>query len=421
MNPTDLPSAAPAGPVATPSGPPNVRRRPGPRRWRRVLPYLGAVLVLAGIVRGLWPEPVRVETARVTAGPLRVTVNEEGKTRIRQRYVVSAPVTGHVRRLPLKAGGVVEAGRTVLAVIDPLTPGLLDARSRSLAEARRDTAAANLEKARAAHNFAESELRRFEKLAKEQTISPQELEAAQWRAVSATREAAAAESALRLAESELAEFATAADRSTNSVRAPCEVTSPTSGRVLRVYQESSRAVTAGTPLVEVGDPTDLEVVIEVLSRDAAALAPDTPVELEQWGGAEPLKAKVRLVEPAAFTKVSALGVEEQRVNVIADLVSPPAQRGNLGDAFRVEARIIVWETNRTLKLPAGALFRTGTNWAAFRIAEGRAHLQSVDVGRTSGTETEVKGGLADGDPVIVYPGDRIKDGQPVRPVTIDLP
>ncbi len=409
------------GPAATPPGPAPVRRRPGPRRWRRVLPYLGAALLLAGIVRGMWPEPVRVETTRVTTGPLRVTVNEEGKTRIRQRYVVSAPVTGHVRRLPLKAGGVVEAGRTVLAVIDPLTPGLLDARSRSLAEARRDTAAANLEKARAAHNFAESELRRFEKLAKEQTISPQELEAAQWRAVSATREAAASESALRLAESELAVFTTAADQATNSVLAPCEVTSPASGRVLRVYQESSRAVTAGTPLVEVGDPTDLEVVIEVLSRDAASLAPDTPVELEQWGGPEPLQARVRLVEPAAFTKVSALGVEEQRVNVIADLVSPPARRGNLGDAFRVEARLITWETNRTLKAPAGALFRTGTNWGTFRIAEGRAHLQAVVVGHSNGNETEVRGGLADGDTLVMYPGDRIKDGQPVRPVTIDQP
>jgi len=369
------------------------------------------------LVFGLWPEPVRVETAQAALGPLRVTVNEEGKTRIRHRYVVSAPVAGHLRRIILKAGAPVVADATEIAVIDPLAPALLDARSRSLAEARRDTAAANLEKARAAHRFATSELRRFDRLAQDQTISPQELETAQWRQTAAAREEAAAESALRVVEAELAVFTAAEEGGTNTVRSPFIVTAPATGRVLRVFEESSRVVVPGTPLVEVGDPADLEVVIEVLSRDGAALTPGTPVELEQWGGAESLAARVRLVEPSAFTKISALGVEEQRVNVIADLLTPPEQRGNLGDNFRVEARIITWETNRTLKVPTGALFRKHDGWSLFTVTRGRAQERSVAVGRSSGTETQVLDGLQAGDAIIVYPGDRVRPGLRVKPVT----
>jgi HlyD family secretion protein len=170
--------------------------------------------------------------------------------------------------------------------------------------------------------------------------------------------------------------------------------------------------------MEIGDPADLEVVVEVLSRDGAAIPPGTPVELEQWGGGEPLRAKVRLVEPAAFTKVSALGVEEQRVNVIADLLTAPEQRRNVGDAFRVEARIIVWEAGDALKVPAGALFRKGEQWAAFVVAEGRARLRIVKAGRSSGTETQVLEGLKEGEEVILYPGSRVRDGQRVTPVTL---
>jgi HlyD family secretion protein len=159
-------------------------------------------------------------------------------------------------------------------------------------------------------------------------------------------------------------------------------------------------------------------VIEVLSRDGAVIVPGTKVELEQWGGGEPLAARVRLVEPAAFTKVSALGVEEQRVNVIADLLTPPEQRRNVGDNFRVEARIVVWETSQTLKVPTGALFRRGQQWAAFVIANGRAQLRTVKAGRSSGTETQILEGLQAGDEVILYPGDRVRDGQRIRPIKI---
>jgi HlyD family secretion protein len=387
-------------------------------RARRWLPYLGAAIVVGLIVAGLWPRPVPVETAAVSAGGLRATVNEEGKTRIKQRFLVSAPVTGQLRRIPFKAGAAVKAAETVVAVIDPLPPNLLDARSRSLAEARRDAAAANLEKARAAHTFAAGELRRIEKLFADGTVSAQEREGAQWRESSAARDKEAAESALRQAETELAEFAVTSGASGQPARPPVEIKAPASGRVLRVFEENSRVIMAGTALLEVGDPADLEVVIEVLSRDGAIITPGSRMDLEQWGGGEPLEARVRLVEPAAFTKISALGVEEQRVNVIGDLVTPPERRSSVGDGFRVEARIVVWETDRTLKAPAGALFRQGEQWAAFVFENGRARLRPVKAGRSSGTETQILEGLKEGERVILYPGSRVHNETRVRPITI---
>jgi HlyD family secretion protein len=395
-----------------------VGRNHATRRPRRWLPYAGAALVVAILVAGLWPQPVPVETARATLGTLRATIDEEGKTRLKQRYVVSAPVSGLLRRIDLKPGGEVRAGETVIAVIDPLPPAMLDARSRALAEARRDAAVANLDKTRAAHRFAVSELRRFEKLYADRTVPTQEIETVQLRESAAAKDKAAAESALREVEAELAEFAPGSEGKPNSSRAPAEVKSPAGGCVLRVMEESARVVVAGTPLLEVGDPKELEVVIEVLSRDGATIAPGATVELEQWGSGEPLQARVRLVEPSAFTKVSALGVEEQRVNVIADLITPPEQRRGLGDNFRVEARIIVWETDRTLKVPSGTLFRQGTQWAVFVVSDGRARLRLVAVGRASGAETQIVQGLKEGEAAILYPGDRVRDGQRVREVEI---
>ncbi len=392
--------------------------RSAQRHTRHWLPYAGAVVLVALITAGLWPRPLPIETARAAAGKLRASVNEEGKTRIKQRYVVSAPVTGQLRRIPFKAGAEVRAGETVVAVIEPVSPTLLDARTRTATEAKRDTALANLEKARAGQRFAASDLRRLEKLQAEKMISVQELETAQLREASASKDQAAAESALRQAEAELAEFAAIAPAGTNTVVDPVQVKAPATGSVLHVFEENSRVVAAGTPLMEIGDPLDIEVVVEVLSRDGAMIPPGTPVELEQWGGGEPLRAQVRLVEPAAFTKVSALGVEEQRVNVVADLLTPPDQRRNVGDNFRVEARIIVWEARDALKVPAGALFRKGEQWAAFVVADGHARLRIVKAGRSSGTETQVLEGLKQGEEVILYPGSRVRDGQRVIPVTL---
>lgn len=406
LNPTSAPRSAP---------PARRNHQHRPKRW---LPWLGAVLLVALIIIGFIPRPIPVETTRVTQGKLRATVNEEGKTRIKQRYVISAPVTGHLRRIPFKAGAEVEAGRTVLAVINPVSPAMLDARNRALAEARRETAVANLDKAKEAQRYAANELRRLEKLLAEKSASQQELENAQWRETSAAKDFVAAESALREVETELKEFAVSDGAVTDRVRTPVKVTSPTSGRVLHVFEESTRVVPAGTPLVTVGDPADLEAIIEVLSRDGAAIVPGAKVELEQWGGGEALAAQVRLVEPAAFLKVSALGVEEQRVNVVVDFLTPYEQRRNLGDNFRVEARIVVWEAEQTLKVPAGALFRRGQNWAAFVLAGGRTELRRVQVGRSSGIEMQILDGLKDGEEVILYPGDRVKAGQRVKPIQI---
>ena len=386
-------------------------------RVRRWIPYIGAVLLVGLIVAGLWPKPVPVETTKAVRGLLRATVNEEGKTRIKQRYVVAAPVSGQLRRIPFKAGAEVIADETVVAIIDPVAPTLLDERTRTAAEAKRDSAAANLEKARAANDFAASELRRFQKLYGDKTISIQELEGAQLREASAAKEQAAAQSALREAQAELDQFL-GTSTGTNGVCLAREVRAPASGRVLKVFEENSRVVAAGTPLLEIGDPTDLEVVIEVLSRDGARIQPGAKVEFNQWGGSQPLLGKVRLVEPAAFTKVSALGVEEQRVNVIADLTTPPQQRPTVGDNFRVEASIIVWEDENALKVPAGALFRQGEQWGTFMLVDDVARLKIVKVGQSSGTETQVTEGLNVGDSVILYPSSRVRDGQHVTTIQI---
>lgn len=400
---------APAAPAPAPARPP--KKGPGARRF---LPWFGALLLILLIGAGLWPKPATVETARVTTGPLRVTLNEEGKTRIRQRFVVAAPVAGELRRIPWKVGADVVARETVLAVIEPVRPTLLDPRARALAEARREVARATLARAREAHRFAANDLKRFEQLSAGKVVTPQELEGVQWRETSAAKELAVAESSLQQAEAELHEF----DASATGATEPVEVRAPVSGRVLRVFQESSRTVAAGTPLIELGDPTDLEAVIEVLSRDGAALVPGTKVELEQWGGAQPLLGQVRLVEPAAFTKVSALGVEEQRVNVVVDLVTPAAERKSLGDNFRVEGRILIWEDARALKVPSGALFRRNGAWAAFVCTGESVQVRPLEVGRTSGPETQILSGLKEGDEVVLYPGDRLQDGQRIHRAVI---
>jgi HlyD family secretion protein len=376
---------------------------------RRCLPYVGLAGVVVLITAGLWPRPVPAEIASVSMGPLRTVVSEEGKTRIRQRYTVSAPVGGQLRRFPLKPGAVVLSNETVVATIDPVTPPVLDARSRGMAEARRDAASASVGKYRASHDFAARELKRLEGLFQQQTISIQDLERARLAEASAAEELKAGEGALRQIDAELIEFS----RFPARVVAPVEVRAPASGRVLRVFEENSRVVSSGTPLLEIGDPTDLEVVVEVLSRDGASILPGTRIEFEQWGGTGPLQGTVRLVEPAAFTKISALGVEEQRVRLVADLTTPPEQRPTLGDNFRVDARVITWETERGMKIPSGALFHIGNSAGVFLVEGSRARLRQVKVGHSSGAEVQVLEGVKEGDEVIIYPGNRIKEGQRV--------
>lgn len=392
------------------------KRNSAARHSRRWIPYSGALALVAFIVAGLWPKPYPVETTRATRGALRASVNEEGKTRIKNRYQIAAPVSGQLRRITLKAGDEVEAGKTVIAMIDPALPVMLDERNQSLASARRESASASLEKARASHAFAEGELRRFAKLRAEGGISIQDYEAAAVREATSAKEAQAAQGVLRQAEAEMAHFLSPSSDSANAE--PIVLKAPATGRILHVFEESSRVVASGMRLVEIGDLADLEVVVEVLSRDGAAITPGTPVELDQWGGGETLKARVRLVEPSAFTKVSALGVEEQRVNVVADLLTPAEQRKNVGDNFRVEAHILVWEAADILKAPSGALFRVGNQWAAFVVRDGRARTQKIKPGRSSGVETQILEGIGENDTLILYPGDRIRDGIRVKPVKI---
>lgn len=413
MNPTPPPSPA-------------AKKKTAPT-WRRRLPLFGGVFLVALIVIGLWPRPVPVEVAAVARGPLVVTVEEEGMTRVKNRYVVSAPVAGQLRRIDWKAGAAVEAGKTVIAVLETGGADFLDARSQAQAEARvraaeaaRESAQAQRERAAAAAKMFTTDLERLKDLLAKKVLSQQEFDLGQMRAETAAQEGRAAQFGLKVAEFELEQaraLLTRGRSGSNGVE-PLVITSPVTGRILRVMQESERMVSPGFPLAEVGDLTDLEVRIEVLSRDGVAIRPGARVLLERWGGAEPLQARVRLVEPSAFTKISALGVEEQRVYVIADFVDPVEKRTTLGDNYRVEARVVVWENANALCVPAGALFQRGAAWQVYVVAGGRAQLRRVMIGRGNGVVSEVTDGLREGDRVIVYPGDKVVDGTRVMEIDV---
>jgi HlyD family secretion protein len=410
---------------ATPPPSPPGQKKSG-ARWRRSLPAVGGLVLVALIVVGLWPRAVPVESATVARGPLVVTVDEEGMTRVKNRYSVAAPVAGQLRRIDWKAGAPVEAGKTVLATLEASGSDFLDARTQAQAEARakaaeaaRDAARAQHERAVAAARTMAVEFERAKQLRATNVLSAQEYDMAQMRNDTTAQEAREAEFAFKVAEYELQQAQAVLRRGAGSSAEPLAITSPVGGKILRVIQESSRVVPAGFALMEIGDPTDLELRIEVLSRDGVAVRPGARVILEQWGGTEPLQARVRLVEPSAFTKISALGVEEQRVYVIADFVSPIEQRPTLGDNYRVEARIVTWENPDALRAPAGALFQRGAGWQAFVVDGGRARLRDVKVGRSNGVQTEILEGLAAGDRVIVYPGDKVADGGRVQPLELD--
>ena len=413
MSPTVSPS--PAG------------KKNGAPIWRRQLPWIGLGLLVALIAFGLWPRAVSVESAIVTRGPLLVTVDEQGMTRVKNRYLVSAPVAGQLRRIDWKAGAPVEAGKTVLAVLETNGADFLDARSQAQAEARvhaaeaaREAAAAQRARAGASAKMFSADFDRLKDLFGKKVLSQQEFEVAQMRADTAAQEMRAAEFSLQVAEFELQQARALLVRGQPGGSAePLVITSPVNGTILRVLQESSRVVPAGFALLEVGDPTDLEVRIEVLSRDGVAIKPGARVILEQWGGPEPLQARVRLVEPSAFTKISALGVEEQRVYVVADFTDPIEKRPTLGDSYRVEARVVIWENASALHAPAGSLFQRGGGWQSFVIEGSRARLRSVKVGRSNGVETEILDGLADGTRVVVYPGDKVSDGGRVEPLVVN--
>ncbi len=405
---------------------PLVTLAPAPRTRRPWLPYAGVALLLALITAGLWPRALPVELAAVARGPLVTSVEDEGRTRVTQRYTIAAPVSGTLQRIPFKAGAPVVAGQTVLATLATGAPDLLDARALAQAEARlasalstESQAAARLASTQASLRQANADRDRAAALAAQGVLSNQENELAATRALTAAQDERAATFALAVARHEVTQARATLARGLDPAATPqsLALTAPVSGFVLRVYEESSRPVLAGTPLLEIGDPTDLEVVVEVLSRDAVAIRPGAPVVLERWGGPAPLTARVRLVEPAAFTKISALGVEEQRVNVIADLTSPAAARPSLGDAYRVEARVITAELAKVLRAPAGALFQLNGRWHTYVADGSRARLREVTPGLSDGLLTEIVSGLAEGDRVIVYPPDTLADGKRIRALT----
>lgn len=397
------------------------------KRWRtRIMVGSSAAFLLALIAYAMWPAPIEADLATVVRGPLRVTVDEDGKTRIKDRFIVSAPLAGRLQRIALRAGDQVKGGETVLAVIEPKDPDLLDASTRAQAEARvkameaaRKQASANLDKARNDYKFAGTDLSRLRTAFESGGASRQELDAAESKERSSAELVRSAQFLVHVAEFELEQAKAALIRiRPRSTGEPddtrFEIRAPIDGRVLRVFQESATVVSPGTQLLELGNTVDLEIVIDVLSADGVRISPGARVWLEHWGGSEPLPARVRLVEPGAFTKISSLGVEEQRVNVIADFEGPSEKYSRLGDAYRVEARIVIWESPSVLKVTAGALFRHGDGWAVFRVVRGRARLQPVSIGHSNGLETEIIGGLSENDSVVAYPSDKVKDGVAIK-------
>lgn len=392
--------------------------------WRRRITLaLLAVAVAAGLYYGFRPQPVAVDMATVTRGVLRVTVQEEGKTRVQDRFVVSAPVAGYARRVDLKVGDVVKKGQP-LVELEPLRSMVLDPRSRAEAQARVAAAQARLHAAQAAARAAVTEAehakvayRRVAKLCTVQCVSEQEKDTAKarWQVAQANRRSA--ESAVQVAHYELEAARTAlrysAAEQAGKVVEQVTVTAPVDGRVLSIRHRSEGVVDAGKPLLDIGDPHRLEVQVDVLSADAVRIHPGTRVLLDRWGGPQSLHGVVRTVEPVAFTKVSALGVEEQRVLVIVDIESPPAEWKSLGDGYRMEASFILWEKANVLQVPESALFRHGDGWAVFAVRNGRAELTQVQIGERNGLAAQVLAGLHEGTSVIIHPSDQVMDGVPV--------
>jgi len=387
---------------------------------QRVFVIVVVLLVVAAVTLALLPRPVAVDVAEIRRGPLVVTITDDGRTRIRERYVVSAPLSGRLVRIRLKPGDPVVAHQTQLTTIEPADPTLLDPRAIAQAEARVKSAEARLgqanprfDSAKVALNHAETEFGRIQKLADRNAVSQQELDNLKVALQQAGNEYEASRFEVEIAGFELEVARAALTHGTDGKPSgdwSFPLTSPISGRVLRVFQESATIVNPGDQILEIGDTADLEVEVDVLSRDAVRIRPGGRVMLEQWGGSESIAARVRLIEPSAFTKVSALGIEEQRVNVIIDFADAPESRPPLGDGYRVEAAIVEWESDNVLTVPTGALFRIGDDWAVFVVQRNRAKLTKVELGRRNDNDAEIVKGLEEGNRVILYPGDRIENG-----------
>jgi len=368
---------------------------------RRLLFWLP--MLLAGGLALVWlfrPQPIPVDLAEIAEGPIQVTVSDEGETRVKDVFVVSAPLSGLMRRIELKAGDAVAAQKTVVARIAPSDPNFLDVRSER--EAR-----AAVRRAEAERDFAQAELKRYRQLAGQGVVSANDRDAAERRAQTAA--AALEEARARLTTPGVAKRRAGPD-------CDCvDVYSPVSGSVLRVMQESEAVVASGAPLIEIGNPGDMEIVVDLLSTDAVRVEAGQRVLIEAWGGGPPLNGTVRRVEPFGFTKVSALGIEEQRVNVIIDFADAPERWKRLGHGYRVEPRIVLAEAASVLKVPQAALFREQGQWAVFVDEGGRAMLRTVELGLENGLEAQVVKGLKAGEDVVLQPGGRITAGVALKP------
>lgn len=404
------------------------------KKFRSIAVWIvGVIAIVAGLAFALRPKPVLVDIERATVGAMQVTVNEDGLTRIKERYIVSTPLAGRLERVQLEVGDKVVADTTVLAKMQATDPSLLDPRAIAQAEARVraaerrwEAAKAELAQAETAAQFAKFEFARATELRESKAVAESAYESRELEYRIKTEQTRAAQFRVGIAEYEL-ELERAALLLTTSGERPdavnpaspgdagmtLEIKSPINGRVLRVYHESSVVLSAGASVIEIGDPDDLEVVTDVLSIDAVRVESGLPVRFENWGGERPLEGEVRIVEPSGFTKLSALGVEEQRVNVISDFLEPPKEHGNLGDGFRVDTHIVVWQGDAVLKIPSSALFRDGEQWQVFRVSGGVAELTDVEIGQNNGIEAQVLGGLDEGDPVIVHPSDEVSAGTKV--------
>ena len=377
---------------------------------------IASVLVVAAIVAvALWPKSMEVSVTHSERGPMQVTVDEDGETRVRDRFLVTAPVAGRVQRIEIEPGDLVVRGRTVLTRITPAESPLLDPRTRSELQAGVEAATAAVGQARAerqrastAVERARSTLRRQQELMKAGAIAADALEAAETALASAEDGLRAAEFTERRIEYEL-QVARARLSAPNAAGRSVEVLAPIDGTVLKRLRESEGVVPVGEPLVEIGEPERKEIVADLLSTDAVRVSPGAEVLIEQWGGGHPLHGRVRRVEPSGFMKVSALGVEEQRVNVIVNFAdSSDAVR--LGDGYRVEVRIVLWKDDNVIKVPVGALFRQGEGWAVFVVEEGRVRRQTVQLGQRNENVGQITGGLEAGATIVLHPPDTLMDG-----------
>ncbi len=386
---------------------------------------LGGALLLT-LIAVFSPRAVPVDMQTVGLSELVVSVDEEGETRVRDIFVLSAPVAGRMLRIEAEAGDAVVANETVIAEIEPVDPTFLDVRSEaqaqaavSAAESAKRLAQAEVDQWAAEVDFARAELDRARELIADNTISERDLDNAKRndrtaRAAYATRIAALQ---VRNFELERARAQLLSPAEARSRRVDCDcvpISSPVDGQILQVLIESEGVVNAGAALVEIGNPADLEIVVDLLSADAVKVSAGQKVMIEGWGGDKPLTGRVRRVEPFGFTKVSALGIEEQRVNVIVDIVSPPEQWTRLGHGYQVDLRIVLWERVDVITLPLTALFRDGDKWAVFVASDGEAERREVVLGKRNGLEAEITAGLETGEQVIKYPSDEIIDGVSVK-------